>query len=91
MTCAVIYLNILSMKPANHRGIFRPRNVAIDDARSPMLRLLTDCNNKASGMIEVDYAQQWQTLIKAIRFGYVDDRQRLTDAGRKFLEKNHGA
>jgi hypothetical protein len=41
-------------------------------------------------MIEVDYAQQWPTLNKAVRLGFVDDNQRLTDAGRKFLEKKHG-
>ena len=45
------------MKPKNHRGIFRSRNVASDDIRSPMLRLLQDCNNAQSGMIEVDSNQ----------------------------------
>ena len=73
------------MKPRNHRGIFRPRNVAIDDARSPMLRLLADCNNATSGLVEVDYAQQWPTLIKAIRLGFVDDNQRITEQGKAFV------
>jgi len=76
------------MKPLNHRGIFRPRNVAIDDARSPMLRLLDDCNNAASGLVEVEYAQQWPTLIKAIRLGYVDDNQRITEQGKAFVLKH---
>ena len=72
-------------KPRNHRGIFRPRNVALTDNRSPLRRLLEDCNNKASNSIEVDYAQQWPTLIKAMRLGYVDDNRRLTEAGHNFL------
>jgi len=75
------------MKP--RRSIMRPRYVTIGDKRSPMVRLLTDCNNRASGAIEVSYEAQFRTLWKAQRLGYVDDRQRLTDAGRVFLAKNN--
>jgi hypothetical protein len=75
------------MKPKNHRSIFRPRNVKIDDIRSPMVRLLQDCNNSKSGMIEVEYAQQWPTLIKAMNLGLVDDYQRITESGKAFITK----
>jgi len=70
-----------------HRGLFRPRHVAVTDTRPPMVRLLSDCNNRYSGMIEVDYAEQWRTLGKAKRLGYVDDNQRLTPAGQSFLDR----
>ncbi len=76
---------------ARRRGLFRPRNVALTDKRDPMTRLLQDCNNKGSGMVEVEYAQQWPTLIKAMRLGYVDDNQRMTDKGREFLAKKVAA
>ena len=75
------------MKPKRHRGIFRPRNVDITDTRSPMLRLLQDCNNSYSGLIEVDYAQQWPTLIKAMNIGLVDENQRITEKGKLFILK----
>ena len=68
---------------------FRPRNVDRDDKRSPMLRLLQDCNCK--GQIQVDYAQQWPTLFKARRLGYLDGDCRLTDAAVAFLAQNQGA
>lgn len=68
------------------RSLGRPRNlVAVDDTRSPMLRLLQDCN--VQGMIQVDYAQQWRTLFKAQRLGYVDDRQHLTERGAAFVAR----
>ena len=75
------------MKPKNHRGIFRSRNVASDDIRSPMLRLLQDCNNAQSGMIEVEYAQQWPTLIKSMQIGLVDEDRRITEKGKAFIIK----
>lgn len=61
------------------------RHVNRNDKRTPMHRLLADCNNSASGMVEVDYEQQWRTLVKAQRLGYLDDHQRLTDAGKAFI------
>ena len=67
-------------------GIFRPRNVAIDDDRPPILRLLQDQN--INGTIEVGYAQQWPTLFKAERLGYVDSNGRVTETGRAFLAKS---
>lgn len=66
-------------------GIRRPRHVVPGDTRSAMLRLLADCNNVQSGMIEVDYEQQWRTLFKAERLGYVDKNQRLTEKGAAFV------
>lgn len=68
------------------RSIRRPRNVAFDDTRSAMLRLLQDCNNPVSGIVEVSYAQQWPTLLKAQRLGYVDERLRLTDKGADLVK-----
>ena len=68
------------------RGYSR-REIAADDKRDPMTRLLIDCNNPVSGQIEVNYAAQWKTVAKASRLGYIDDRQRLTDKGRAFVAK----
>jgi|HubBroStandDraft_5_1064220.scaffolds.fasta_scaffold299824_2 hypothetical protein len=65
------------------RGLFRPRNVALSDKRSPMLRLLQDAN--VNGAIEPNYPAQFPTLFKAQRLGYVDDRQRITDKGFAFI------
>lgn len=56
-----------------------------DDKRPPMVRLLQDCDNKSTGMVEVEYAQQFSTLAKAEQLGYVDDHQRITPAGRAWL------
>lgn len=67
----------------NRRGIFRPSYVARDDFRSPMLRLLQD--NIIGGIAQPDYAQQWPTICKAVRLGYLDDRNRLTADGADFL------
>lgn len=64
------------------RGIFRPRRLALGDTRPPMLRLLQDCNVR--GTIEVGYHEQWRTLFKAVRLGYVDARHRLTEKGERF-------
>lgn len=72
-------------KSKRHRGIFRPRNVAIDDTRSPMLRLLQDCNNAQSGRVEVAYAQQWPTFFKAQRLGYIDRNQHMTETGAALI------
>jgi hypothetical protein len=66
------------------RWPFRPRNVAIDDKRSPMQRLLSDCLHP-DGSVQPDYEQQFRTLFKAQRLGYVDDRCYITEAGRKFI------
>jgi hypothetical protein len=64
--------------------MFRPRNVAIGDKRSPMLRLLQDCNVR--GRIEPNYEQQFRTLFKAQRLGYVDGNCMLTDSGKDFAK-----
>lgn len=70
-----------------YRG--RPRNVAPGDTRSPMLRLLAGARN---GYVEVQYAAQWPTILKAERLGLVDDGfpARLTDAGHAWLAKQGG-
>jgi hypothetical protein len=73
-------------KPRNHRGIFRPRYVAMDDRRCPMLRLLTDCNVGGAGSIEVGYEAQWKTYFKAQRLGYIADG-RITEKGIEFVKK----
>ena len=66
------------------RGIFRPRNVAMGDERSPLLRLLQD-GRTTDGHIEVCYAAQWPTFFKAQRLGYVDDRGDLTESGKAWI------
>jgi hypothetical protein len=66
------------------RWPFRPRHVDLDDKRSPMVRLLQDCKSP-DGSIQPNYEQQFRTLFKAERLGYVDDRYFLTPAGREFL------
>lgn len=65
---------------------FRPRHVALDDNRSPMLRLLQDCVGP-QGDVQPDYEQQFRTMFKARRLGYLDDRFRLTDLGRNYLNE----
>jgi hypothetical protein len=74
-------------KPKRHRGVWRPRNVAVDDTRSPMLRLLQDSNNAVSGMVEVSYAQQWPTFFKAQRLGYIDQVGKVTEKGAEFVAR----
>lgn len=63
----------------------RNRVVDTTDSRSPMLRLLQD--GESFGHVYVNYDQQWRTLWKAQRLGYVTDDcdQLLTDAGRAFI------
>lgn len=77
---------------SRRRGVFRSRNVAPTDARSPMLRLLQDgrCAAQPDGrvMVAVLYDAQWRTLWRAQRLGLLDKDQFLTDAGRKFLTDN---
>lgn len=63
---------------------FRPRSVAVDDKRNPMLRLLQDCVS-ADGSVQPNYDHQFRTLFKAVRLGYVDDAHRITEIGRDFL------
>lgn len=65
------------------RSILRPRHVAINDRRCPMLRLLQDANVR--GNIQVNYEAQFKTLWKAQRLGYVDDNQDITEAGKQFV------
>jgi hypothetical protein len=54
-----------------------------------MLRLLAGARN---GYVEVQYAAQWPTILKAERLGLVDDGfpARLTDAGHAWLAKQGG-
>jgi hypothetical protein len=76
-----------------NRGLFRPRYVAIGDKRSPMLRLLQDGQLPARAedcgkvKVAVDYEPQWKTLGKAMRLGYVDGDQFLTEKGREFIAR----
>lgn len=67
----------------------RRRHVAASDGRSPMLRLLQDCVAQ-DGTVQPDYEQQFRTLFRAQRIGYVGDDRRLTDLGKSFLEKCKG-
>lgn len=55
------------------------------DARSPMRRLLEDGQCNPPGFVAVNYPEQWATLAKAQRLGYLSDAQFLTEAGRAFL------
>jgi hypothetical protein len=64
-------------------GISRPRYIVPGDTRDAMRRLLEDCN--CNGRIEPNYEQQFRTLFKAERLGYLDDQHRLTDKGIAFL------
>lgn len=67
----------------------RRRRIAWGDTRTPMLRLLQGCQLRADGtgrvMVAVEYDQQWRTLWKAQRLGYLDADQYLTTKGREFL------
>jgi hypothetical protein len=51
-----------------------------------MERLLVDCIC-ADGTVQVAYEQQWRTMFKGQRLGYLDDSfpPRPTDAGRAYL------
>lgn len=66
---------------------FRPRHVGLSDNRSPMLRLLQDCVSP-DGSVQPDYEQQFRTLFKAQRLGYVDDNFRITDSGKAFAAES---
>lgn len=70
------------------RGRPGARQVAPTDSRAPMLRLLQDGTCEVPGMIVVSYEQQWRTLNKAVRMGFLDREQRLTEKGREFLAAN---
>ena len=61
----------------------RAKKVDPRDDRSPMLRLLLDGYD--GERVYPNYHQQWRTMLKAQRLGYLDDDQRLTDAGRAFI------
>jgi hypothetical protein len=71
------------------------RYITPGDTRSPMLRLLQDCQTPARAPggnphIEVAYERQFQTLWKAERLGYVkaaNGGYKLTDAGIAFLKE----
>jgi hypothetical protein len=65
--------------------ITRPRYIALADKRSPMLRLLQDCECGSTGQIEVAYEQQFRTLFKAERLGLVDKNHHLTEKGRNYI------
>ncbi len=77
------------------RGLKRPRYIVPGDTRSPMLRLLADCQvlvDPVTGRpnIEVSYERQFQTLWKAERLGYVEQGGSgyvLTEAGVEFIKK----
>lgn len=56
------------------------------DGKSPMYRLLNAVAN--SGLVAVDYHQQWRTLFKAQRLGYIDADGYLTQEGANFLARN---
>lgn len=66
------------------RGVFRPRYVTPGDTRSPMRRLLEDgqCGHR---FVAVNYDEQFRTLWKAQRLGYLTDEQFITPAGLAFL------
>jgi hypothetical protein len=72
----------------------RRRNIGINDKRPPMLRFLTEGQLRpdADGnvMVVVNYDQQWRTLFKAQRLGYIDGSQHLTAEGRAFIAKAEG-
>lgn len=67
--------------------------VSNNDDRSPMLRLMQDgrCRGAASADgrdhvgVNVNYAEQWPTLLKAMRLGYVLETFSLTQAGVDYL------
>jgi len=54
-----------------------------------MLRLLVD-GQLPDGMVAVNYHEQWRTLSKAQRLGYLDGSQRITEKGRDFIAKSKG-
>lgn len=73
------------------RGLYRPHYLKHGDARSPMRRFLEDAENPITKTYEVHYDQQWRTLFRAQRLGYVSgdgDNVRITDAGRAFLQSD---
>ena len=75
------------MKPRTFHKFGLAAQIKPGDNRDAMTRLLADCVHHESGLVEPDYAQQWPTLNKAARLGYVDDRNCLTEKGREFLRK----
>jgi hypothetical protein len=75
-----------------NRGVRRPRHVDVNDKRSPMVRCLQDASRGArlndAGMPQVwpNYPEQWRTIFKAQRLGYVDADQFLTRKGKDFID-----
>ena len=59
------------------------KRVAQNDKRTPMHRLLESAHK---GMCCIDYDQQWRTLWKAQRLGFVDDNQYITSKGQEYLQ-----
>ncbi len=55
------------------------------DGLDPMTRLLSQTD--PDGFCFVEYDQQWKTVFRAERLGYLDDNQRLTEAGKEYLNK----
>lgn len=66
----------------------RPRNVDINDKRSPLLRLLQDGRSAGTDYVWVCYSAQWPTLYRAQALGYLTDDNKLTAQGKEFLSKH---
>lgn len=58
--------------------------------RSPLVRLLQKGQDGHPGHVEVYYHQQWRTLFKAQRQGYLDQDANLTDKARALLAELEG-
>jgi hypothetical protein len=52
-----------------------------NDGLAPMVRLLRQVDD--TGLVAVEYDQQWKTFFKAQRQGLVDDDGRITQRGRE--------
>ena len=72
------------MKPETKLTFRKAIKVNPTDKRSPMLRLLADCT-LSNGHVEVEYDQQWRTLFKAERLGFVNADMYITESGKKFV------
>ena len=66
--------------------LIRTRKVSSSDRRDSMTRLLED-GLTSDGLVVVSFAQQWPTLAKAQRCGFVDADNRITALGRARLAK----
>jgi hypothetical protein len=83
--------DLAGRKCTRRRGRVKPvirqkgGNVAADDTRSAMQRLLED-GRRAGDRIEVCYARQRPCFLKAQRVGYIDAKGKLTEAGLAYIE-----